>query len=136
MPITPTPPTIVVDLPSEYLEFLDTAALARGTTPQVIMRDALAMLQPEVWSNAMAIADHRMASEEKKVDPHLAAWDRWRGNSRNNLPLTGDAAEFVARQLTDGGYPDATAVVMLALLRYAKLMGFGFDDDREDSLPD
>jgi len=131
MAVTPCPPMIFVDLPSEYLDFLDMAAQARATTHQVIMRDALAMLQADAWSRAVAIAEHRMGTNEKKMDPHLAAWDRWSGDRRQQLPLTGDMALFVTKKVADDGYDDATTVVLLALLRYAKLMGFLVSDDDE-----
>ena len=54
------------------------------------------------------------------------------GRSRQ-LPLSGDLAAFVTQQLSEGGYQDATAVVMLALLRYAKVMGFLPGDEDEGS---
>ncbi|HEV3304437.1 MAG TPA: hypothetical protein VG055_32600 [Planctomycetaceae bacterium] len=130
MPVTPCPPTIFVDLPSEYLEFLDMAAKARSTTHQVIMRDALAMLHADDWSRAVAMAEHRMANKEEKIDPHLAAWDRWsRGDRRQPLPLTGEMALFVTKKVADDGYKDPTKVVLLALLCYAKLMGFFVPDE-------
>jgi hypothetical protein len=133
MAVTPCPPMICVDLPSEYVDFLDMAAQARATTHQVIMRDALALLHADDWSRAVAMAEHRMATDEKKVDPHLAAWDRWcGGDRRQQLPLTGEMALFVTKQVADGGYEGATNVVLLALLRYAKLMGFLIPDDDEE----
>jgi hypothetical protein len=133
MPVTQTPPTIFVDLPQEYRDFLNMAALARDTTHQVIMRDALAMLHAEDWSRAVAMAEHRMATNQQKVDPHLAAWDRWSGDRRQQLPLTGDMALFVSQQVTEGGYGDASTVVIVALLRYAKLMGFGFAEENDQA---
>ncbi len=129
MPVTPCPPTILVDLPSEYSDFLDMAAKARSTTHQVIMRDALAMLHADDWSRTVAMAEHRMANNEEKIDPHLAAWDRWSGDRRQQLPLTGEMALFVTKKVADDGYKDATNVVLLALLRYAKLMGFFVPED-------
>jgi len=131
MAVTPCPPMVFVDLPSEYLDFLDMAAQARATTHQVIMRDALAMLHADDWSRAVAMAEHRMGTNEKKVDPHLAAWDRWNGDRRQQLPLTGDMALFVTKKVAEGGYGDAANVVLVALLRYAKLMGFLVPDDDE-----
>jgi hypothetical protein len=130
VPVTPYPPTIFVDLPSEYLDFLDMAAKARSTTQQVILRDALAMLHADDWSRAVAMAEHRMANKENKMDPHLAAWDRWSGGDRGQqLPLTNEMALFVTKKVADDGYKDATNVVLLALLRYAKLMGFFIPDE-------
>lgn len=131
MPVTPAPPMIFVDLPSEYLDFLDKAAQARGTTHQVIIRDALAMLHADDWLCAVALAEHRMGSNEKKSDPLLAAWDRWAGDRQQQFPLTGHMTLFVTQQIAECGYEDATNVVLLALLRYAKLMGFFVPDDHE-----
>jgi hypothetical protein len=108
------------------------AALVRDTTHQVIMRDALAMLHADDWSRAVAMAEHRMAGYEQQVDPHLAAWDRWSGDRRQQLPLTGDMALFVRQKVADGGYGDASNVVIVALLRYAKLMGLGFLPENDE----
>ena len=53
----------------------------------------------------------------------MAAWDRWSAGRSKQLPLPSGLADFVRQQLSVGGYKDATAVVMLALLRYARVMG-------------
>ncbi len=73
-----------------------------------------------------------MAGNEQKTDPHLAAWDRWSGDRRQQLPLTGEMALFVSQKVAEGGYGDATNVVLVALLRYAKLMGFGLAVENDE----
>lgn len=66
MPVIPCPPTIFVDLPREYREFLDMAALARDTTHQVIMRYALAMLHADDLSRAVATLNTGWRATNKK----------------------------------------------------------------------
>jgi hypothetical protein len=132
MSVTPRPPTIVLDLPQEYLEFLDVAARARSTSHQVIMRDALAMLRVGDVPPGVGLTGLRTVARERKAGAEraqLVAWDRWSGQRRARLPLPDGLADFVTRQLAEGGYEDPSTVVMVALLRYAKVMGFLGDED-------
>jgi type II secretory pathway component PulL len=135
MPVTPTPPTLLIDIPEEYSPLLEIACES-GLSPQEVMRDALAMLQPADLARAALIEQSRSLSRKKKTNPehvHLAAWDHWTAKRGQQLPLSGALAEFVKETIEQGGYPDATAVVMVALLRYAKVKGFGYlDDDGPD----
>ena len=51
------------------------------------------------------------------------------GDRREQLPLTGEMALFVSQKVADGGYGgEAGNGVLVALLRYAKLMGFRFSE--------
>jgi type II secretory pathway component PulL len=136
MPVTPTPPTLLIDIPEEHSPLLEMACESGGLSPQEVMRDALAMLQPEGLIHAALVEESRSLSRKKKTNPehvHLAAWDSWTAKCGQQLPLSGALAEFVKAKIEQGGYPDATAVVMVALLRYAKVKGFGFLPDDGDS---
>jgi hypothetical protein len=127
MPVTPIPPTIVIDLSEEYLALLNMASVAGLGSHQDIMRDAIAMLQADDLSNAALVGESRTAARKKKANAEraqLVAWDRWAPKEREQLALDGALADFVTQEVSTGGYPDAAAVVLVALLRYAKVKDF------------
>ena len=135
MSVTPTPRTIQIDLSEEYIDFLDMATHATSQSRQEVMRAALAMLKdahltPEQLRGQIALFDDRHAGELKQ--PSLAAWDRWTENSGQQLPLPDSLATFIEELLAEGTAYDATGIVMLALLRYGKVMGFLFTEDWSD----
>jgi hypothetical protein len=125
----------MLDLPEEYIDFLDTATHASSLSRQEVMRAALAMLKdadltPEQLRGQLALFDDQHAGELKQ--PSLAAWDRWTENRGQQLPLPDSLAAFIDELLADGVAYDATGIVMLALLRYGKVMGFLFTEDWSD----
>ncbi|HLJ95429.1 MAG TPA: hypothetical protein VKU02_19790 [Gemmataceae bacterium] len=132
MPVTPTPRTIPIDLSEEYLDFLDMATRAGSLSRQQVMREALAMLKdadltPEQLRSQLVLFGKRHAGDLKQ--PALAAWDRWTENRGQQLPLPDNLAAFIDELLADGVAYNATGIVMLALLRYGKVMGFLFTED-------
>jgi hypothetical protein len=136
MPVTPTPQTIPLDLPEEYLDFLERASLASGLPPQDVLRGALAMLKADDLTREEVLADIPAVGGEKRPDlkkAYLAAWDRWSESHGQQLPLSDGLAAFVAQKMAEGGSKDATGVVMLALLRYARVMGFLGGEEYQDS---
>ena len=131
MPVTPTPRTIQIDLSEEYLDFLDIATRAGSLSRQDVMREALAMLKdahltPEQLRTQLVLFGERHAADLKQ--PALAAWDRWTENRGQQLPLPDSLAAFIDKVLAGGVAYDATGIVMLALLRYGKVMGFLFTE--------
>jgi len=135
MAVTPIPQTITLDLPKEYLDFLDMATQTKTLSHQDVIRAALAMLTVAVDKQSTeASLNEAMTFSGEKIDDlkteYFTAWDRW-GKGGQQVPLDDSLAVFVARQVADGT-KDATGVVMLALLCYAKVMGLGFSDARED----
>ncbi len=136
MPITPTPRTIQIDLSEEYLDFLEMACRASSMSRQDVMREALAMLKeddltPEQLGRQLAAFGKRHEGDLKQ--PSLIAWDRWTEGRGQQLPLSDSLASFVDRLLVDGMAKDATGIVMLALLRYAKVMDLLPREDQEGS---
>ena len=132
MPVTPIPPTILIDLSEEYFALLNMASAAGLGSHQEIMRDAIAMLQADDLAQAALVGEFRKAARKKKANAahaQLAAWDRWTPKGREQLALDGALADFVTRQVAAGGYPDAAAVVLVALLRYAKVKDFLPNDE-------
>ena len=135
MSVTPTPQTIRLDLTEEYLDFLEMASRQHNLSPQDIMQEALAMLKDAKLSPAALPkgiltfpAGHK--SDLKKT--HLAAWDRWSDSQGQQLPLPHDLAPFVDQQIAESVAKNATGVVMLALLRYAKVMDYLPTEDEEE----
>jgi Arc/MetJ-type ribon-helix-helix transcriptional regulator len=127
MPVTPIPPTILIDISDDYLALLNMACAAGFGSHQEIMRDAIAMLQVEDLRRAALVGKSRTAARKKKSSAEharLAAWDRWTPKRSEQLALDGALADFVTQQVVAGGYPDAAAVVLVALLRYAKVKDF------------
>jgi len=126
MPVTPTPQTIQIDLSEEYLDFLEMASRARSLSRQDVMREGLAMLKDAKLSrealSMIATFGDGHSSEVKKAS--LAAWDRWTESGGQQLPVSDSLAAFVDQLIADGVAKDATGIVMLALLRYAKVMDF------------
>jgi Arc/MetJ-type ribon-helix-helix transcriptional regulator len=136
MPVTPIPPTILIELSEEYLALLNMASAAGLGSHQEIMRDAIAMLQAEDLPQAARVGESRTAARKKKASAehaHLAAWDRWMPKGREQLALDGALADFVTRKVAAGGYPDAAGVVLVALLRYAKVKDFLPNEDDGES---
>ncbi len=138
MPVTPTPRTVQIDLSEEYFDFLDMACRASTQSRQEVMREALAMLKdadltPEELRVQLAAFGKRHASDLKQ--PSLKAWDRWTESRGQQLPLSESMATFVEQLLATSGAHDATGIVMLALLRYAKVLGFlsNWDEDEDES---
>lgn len=130
------PQTITLDLPKEFLDFLDMATQKKALSHQDVIRAALAMLTVTFDKQSTdALINEAMAFSGEKIDhlkPELfTAWDRWRKGGQQ-VPLDDTLAVFVARQVTDGT-KDATGVVMLALMCYAKVMGLGFSDESEET---
>ena len=136
MPVTPTPQTIRIDLSEEYLDFLEMATQATSLSRQDVMREALAMLKDAKLSRA-ALLDETATfgnghnSDLKKAS--LAAWDRWTESRGQQLPLSASQATFVDQLIADGVAKDPTGIVMLALLRYAKVMDFLPKQDEQES---
>ena len=97
MPVTPIPPTILIDLSEEYLALLNMASAAGLGSHQEIMRDAIAMLQAEDLARAALVGESRTAARQKKASAEhaqLAAWDRWTPQGSEQLALDGALAEF------------------------------------------
>src|ERR1700722_18951301 len=102
MPVTPPPPTLLIDIPEEYFPLLEMACESGGLSPQEVMRDALAMMQPEDLAHAALVEESRSLSRKKKTNPeraHLAAWDHWTAKRGQQLPLCGALAEFVKEKI-------------------------------------
>lgn len=136
MAVTPIPQTITLDLPKEYLDFLDMATQKKALSHHDVIRAALAMLTVafDKHSTEALLTDATTFSGEKIDDlktEYFTAWDRW-GKGGQQVPLDDNLAAFVARQVADGT-KNPTGVVMLALLCYAKVLGFGFTDEWEES---
>jgi hypothetical protein len=132
MAVTPIPQTITLDLPKEYLDFLDMATQKKSLSHQDVIRGALAMLKVAFDNQPTdELLNEPMTFSGEKIDAlkseYFTAWDRW-GKEGQQVPLDDSLAVFVAGEIADGT-KDATGVVMLALLRYAKVMGLGFSDD-------
>jgi hypothetical protein len=136
MAVTPVPQTITLDLPKEFLDFLDMATQKKALSHQDVIRAALAMLKVTFDNQPTEdLLNEPMTFSGEKIDSlkteYFTAWDRW-GKGGQQVPLDDSLAVFVAQQVADGT-KDATAVVMLALLCYAKVMGLGFTDEWEEA---
>ena len=111
------------------------ATQKKALSHQDVIRAALAMLTVTFdKQSSKALLNEAMTFSGEKIDDlkteYFTAWDRW-GKGGQQVPLDDNLAVFVARQVADGR-KNATAVVMLALLGYAKVMGLGFDEWEED----
>ena len=113
------PDALFLELPDEFLAFLDGVARSRGIRPQVALREALDLLRqdesdPESWRQARGVSP----DYERAV---LAAWERWSAEKHVTVvPVAGDLAQFAREKTATADFQDATALAMLALLRYAR----------------
>jgi len=122
MPVTPTPRTIALDLGEEYFALLDMASRVHGLSHQAIMREALTMLHDAKFPEAAPLDQPGRSTDFDQAC--LTAWDRWSEHRGQRLPLPDDLAALVDQLLSKGVARDATGVVMLALLRYARVRDF------------
>ena len=119
LPPMSLPDALFLELPDEFLEFLDRVARSGGVRPQVVLREALDLLRrdesdPESWRQARGLSPEF----ERAV---LAAWERWsEGKHLTVVPVASDLSQFAAAKTATGDFQDATALAMLALLRYAR----------------
>jgi hypothetical protein len=133
MPVTPTPQTIMLDLPEEYLDFLAQVSQVNSLSRQDVLREALTLLKDAKLSRAPLLELPTFANEHSSDLKRtcLAAWDRWSENQGQQLPLSDSLAAFVHQLIADGVAKDPTGVFMLALLRYAKVMDLLPREDQE-----
>ena len=136
MPVTLTSEKILLDLPKEYLDFLALACQESSLSRQEVMREALVLLHDAKLSRGALLGEFPAIASEHKMELRkacLAAWDRWSENQGQQLPLSQSLMAFVDQLIADGVAKDTTGVVMLALLRYAKVMDLLPREDQERS---